>query len=87
MIKDIQCLKAELSRKDELLVVAKERVMFWDQALQQLHHNIDTQFKSRLDSCTNVLLSAENNNNPANQSFDQPPSLDNSVILIDSKTY
>jgi hypothetical protein len=95
-LKEIQLLKAELSRKDELIAMVKARVVSWEHVLKQLCQGMDVHFKARLDSCTNVLTPADHINNnpqsvmsqhPANQSFDQPSSLDNSVIVIDNKNY
>ncbi|CAF0713327.1 unnamed protein product [Brachionus calyciflorus] len=92
---EIECLKAELNRKDELLQDTKKKIANCEQVLKNFGNNLDFQLKNRIEMTTQGYIPNENqlnfpnvasNQQPpsvsGNQSFDQPSSLDNSVILL-----
>ncbi|RNA33543.1 mediator of RNA polymerase II transcription subunit 28 [Brachionus plicatilis] len=92
---EIECLRAELIRKDELLTETKKKIAGCEQVLRNLSTNLDNKFKNRIEMTTQGYIPNENqlnfpnipsNQQPpsvsGNQSFEQPSSLDNSVILL-----
>ena len=105
--KEIDCLNAELNRKDELLNAAKEKLQFWEQNLLNLDAKLDNRLRQRVESCANQISAINSSNaflniaqsqinnsdfmNPpsvssqyaGNQSYEQPSSLDNSIIVLD----
>jgi len=89
---EIDCLAAELSRKTQVLNASKERLSLLESSLRRFNSDIENNFKNRLDTCAQVLFTYEPHLNPlsvssqhgANQSFDQPSSLENSIIAMDS---
>ena len=94
-LKEIECLKAELSRKDELLQDTKKKIANCEQVLKNFSNSLEFQLKNRIEMTTQGYIPNEtqlnfpnvpSNQQPpsvsGNQSFDQPSSLDNSVILL-----
>lgn len=95
LTQEIECLKAELTRKNELLTETKKKLANTEQVLKSLSINLDNKFKNRIEMTTQGYIPNENqlsypnipsNQQPpsvsGNQSFEQPSSLDNSVILL-----
>ena len=83
-LKEIQCLKAELKRKDDILLDTKKKLAECENVLKSCGMSLDSQLKLRLDMSTHGYLPNENQPvHPVNTpNYEKQVSNENNVILL-----
>ena len=89
ILKEIQCLKAELKRKEDLLADVKKKLSDSENILKSFGMSLDNQLKTRLESSTHGYIPNENQIvHPGSSStmntptYEQQSSVENNVILL-----